>query len=194
MNNINELAKLMADKKVIAIIQAAQDPHGLTPKEIAQQTGIATNKIYYTLKKMVDHHLLEIVHQKKIKNLQEYYYSSASLIKNQNQFGQALDSNIVNISPEWVANNMEEIVQAIIYTQQQFINAFQKLQQQYQAHPQTQQESHLSYSSDQLQLSTAAEKKLTAQIYQLLANAEKQDTGTDKHSINFLFEKWPQNQ
>lgn len=191
MNNINELAKLMADKKVIAIIQAAQDPHGLTPKEIAQQTGIATNKIYYTLKKMVDHHLLEIVHQKKIKNLQEYYYSSASLIKNQNQFGQALNSNIVNISPEWVANNMEEIVQAIIYTQQQFIKAFQKLQQQYQAHPQIQQESHLSYSSDQLQLSSAAEKKLTAQIYQLLANAEKQDTGTDKHSINFLFEKWP---
>lgn len=191
MNNINELAKLMADKKVIAIIQAAQDPQGLTPKEIAQQTGIATNKIYYTLKKMVDHHLLEIVHQKKIKNLQEYYYSSASLIKNQNQFGQALGSNIVNISPEWVANNMEEIVQAIIYTQQQFINAFQKLQQQYRAHPQIQQESHLSYSSDQLQLSTAAEKKLTDQIYQLLANAEKQDTGTDKHSINFLFEKWP---
>ena len=144
MNNINELAKLMADKKVIAIIQAAQDPQGLTPKEIAQQTGIATNKIYYTLKKMVDHHLLEIVHQKRIKNLQEYYYSSASLIKNQNQFGQALGSNIVNISPEWVANNMEEIVQAIIYTQQQLINAFQKLQQQYQAHPQTQQESHLS--------------------------------------------------
>lgn len=191
MNNINELAKLMADKKVIAIIQAAQDPHGLTPKEIAQQTGIATNKIYYTLKKMVDHHLLEIVHQKKIKNLQEYYYSSASLIKNQNQFGQALNSNIVNISPEWVANNMEEIVQAIIYTQQQFIKAFQKLQQQYQAHPQIQQESHLSYSRDQLQLSAAAEKKLTAQIYQLLANAKKQDTGTDKHSINFLFEKWP---
>lgn len=191
MNNINELAKLMADKKVIAIIQAAQDPQGLTPKEIAQQTGIATNKIYYTLKKMVDHHLLEIVHQKRIKNLQEYYYSSAGLIKNQNQFGQALGSNIVNISPEWVANNMEEIVQAIIYTQQQFINAFQKLQQQYQAHPQTQQESHLSYSSDQLQLSATAEKKLTAQIYQLLANAEKQDTGTDKHSINFLFEKWP---
>lgn len=191
MNNINELAKLMADKKVIAIIQAAQDPHGLTPKEIAQQTGIATNKIYYTLKKMVDHHLLEIVHQKKIKNLQEYYYSSASLIKNQNQFGQALNSNIVNISPEWVANNMEEIVQAIIYTQQQFIKAFQKLQQQYQAHPQIQQESHLSYSSDQLQLSAAAEKKLTAQIYQLLANAKKQDTDTDKHSINFLFEKWP---
>ncbi|WP_143875676.1 winged helix-turn-helix domain-containing protein, partial [Oenococcus oeni] len=56
---VSQLAKLMADEKIIAILKATKNKKGLTSKEISKKTNIPANQLYYSTKKMLDQGLLE---------------------------------------------------------------------------------------------------------------------------------------
>ncbi|ETY74009.1 transcriptional regulator [Lactiplantibacillus fabifermentans T30PCM01] len=188
----SQLAKLMADEKVLAVIRATTDQTGLTPKQIAQATDIPINQLYYTINKLVAADLLTVVKQVKVKNLDEYYYSSYNFTHEQNTAMQAELAQFPapnNISSTWTQEHLTELMQLLLFHQQQFLTA---LETQVEAQLPAEQMTTFSAFSD-LKLSAAGEQQLRSDLLHLLANAEKNDpdsAATDKQTVNLLIEKW----
>lgn len=127
MNKVttSELIKLMSDEKVNKILLSTQEKTGLNSKEIAVSTGIPKSQLYYTLNKIVDAELLEIVKEVKVRNLVEYYYSSYTFSQFDSQLSENLNNDIgglSNISTRWAKKHIKKLIQWVVHRDQQFIN------------------------------------------------------------------------
>ncbi|MDD9149812.1 MULTISPECIES: winged helix-turn-helix domain-containing protein [unclassified Sporolactobacillus] len=194
-NVISQLAKLMADEKIIAILKATKDKKGLTSKEISKKVNIPTNQLYYSVKKMVDEGLLEVTQKKNIKNFQEFYYSSYKMTHHSSKtLSDTIDGieDGVNISAKWVEQHSKEVAQWILYETQQFLESMQADIKEYGSDPQQEVNIHAGAFSSSPKLSREAETKLLEDILLLIENAPKNDQGKDKKTINLLVEKWSQ--
>ncbi|VDG20691.1 winged helix-turn-helix domain-containing protein [Lactiplantibacillus mudanjiangensis] len=177
----SQLAKLLADDKVMAIITATKDPNGLTPKQISTATKIPLNQLYYTINKMVAADLLTVVQQLKVKNLTEYYYSSYQLTQ--------AEMSTPALSRAWVQAHPSDVTQLLLYQQQQFLT---HLEQKLETAADTELDTLLATFS-KLELSPAGTQKLRADLLNLIENAEKNDpdpAATDKQVNHLLIEKW----
>lgn len=190
---VSQLAKLMADEKIIAILKATKNKKGLTSKEISKKTNIPANKLYYSIKKMLDQGLLEISQKQNINNFQEFYYSSYKMTHQNPKIFPSLDSdseNDINISTSWIKEHDKEIVKWIIYENQQFLESLQSDIRKNGNDKEIDEDMRTSASKSSLKLSEKAEKKLMKDILLLLAKAEKNDKEKDKRTVNLLLEKW----
>ncbi|AVI93889.1 putative transcriptional regulator [Oenococcus oeni] len=190
---VSQLAKLMADEKIIAILKATKNKKGLTSKEISKKTNIPANKLYYSIKKMLDQGLLEISQKQNINNFQEFYYSSYKMTHQNPKTFPSLESDSergISISISWIKEHNKEIVKMIIYETQQFLEALQSDVQKYGSGKETAEGIRTVASKSSLKLSETAEKKLMKDIFLLLTEAEKNDKEKDKRTVNLLLEKW----
>ncbi|SYW08710.1 winged helix-turn-helix domain-containing protein [Oenococcus oeni] len=190
---VSQLAKLMADEKIIAILKATKNKKGLTSKEISKKTNIPANKLYYSIKKMLDQGLLEISQKQNINNFQEFYYSSYKMTHQNPKIFPGLDGDSesdINISTSWIKEHDKEIVKWIIYENQQFLESLQSDIRKNGNDKEIDEDIRTSASKSSLKLSEKAEKKLMKDILLLLAKAEKNDKEKDKRTVNLLLEKW----
>ncbi|OIM21623.1 transcriptional regulator [Oenococcus oeni] len=190
---VSQLAKLMADEKIIAILKATKNKKGLTSKEISKKTNIPANKLYYSIKKMLDQGLLEISQKQNINNFQEFYYSSYKMTHQKPKIFPGLDGDSesdINISTSWIKEHDKEIVKWIIYENQQFLESLQSDIRKNGNDKEIDEDIRTSVSKSSLKLSEKAEKKLMKDILLLLAKAEKNDKEKDKRTVNLLLEKW----
>ncbi|SYW10341.1 winged helix-turn-helix domain-containing protein [Oenococcus oeni] len=190
---VSQLAKLMADEKIIAILKATKNKKGLTSKEISKKTNIPANKLYYSIKKMLDQGLLEISQKQNINNFQEFYYSSYKMTHQNPKIFPSLDGDSesdINISTSWIKGHDKEIVKWIIYENQQFLESLQSDIRKNGNDKEIDEDIRTSVSKSSLKLSEKAEKKLMKDILLLLAKTEKNDKEKDKRTVNLLLEKW----
>ena len=188
---ISKFAKLIADDKVVAILNVAKDKKGLTSKEIAKQVQLPANQLYYTLKKMVAAQMLEVVEKKTINNFQEFFYSSYKMVhKTAGLVAQANadDPKRLSISVEWAKEHSAQIAQWVLYQNRQFLNVLQKNLEQ----PEKKQGDFSAFMLEStLELSATAEKKLEADLTALIKKAEdassKEKNG---RKVNILIQKW----
>lgn len=190
-NRISKFAKLIADDKVIAILNAAKDKKGLTSKEIAKQVQIPANQLYYTIKKMVEAQMLEVVGKKTINNFQEFFYSSYKMVhKTAGLIAQAKadDPKSLSISSEWAKEHSAQITQWVLYQNRQFLNALQKDLDQ----PEKKEKDFSTFMLEStIELSVAAEKKLEADLTALIKKAEDTSSkGKNNKKVNILIQKW----
>ncbi len=187
---LSRLAKLLADDKVIAILHATSEKDGLPSREISKRVKIPTSQLYYTLKKMQDENLLQIVQKKTINNLQEFYYSSY-LLTHQKQMN--TDEDALTISDDWVFKNQERVIQLILYQNQQFMASLEQS-----IRSGNEKMATSSYTSSTLMLTDDEEKQLMTKIGELLKTTRASATSSEKrHSVNLIVEKWndaPKNQ
>ncbi|AQW21343.1 transcriptional regulator [Lentilactobacillus curieae] len=186
VKRVSEFAKLMSDEKIVLILKVTNVSEGVTAKKISEKAGVPVSQLYYKIKKLVDAGLLEIVNVKSVKNLQEYYYSSAGF----RDANQEFDGNEMDVSAAWVADHSDEVAQWLLYTNQRFLDSLQYDTKMYGKATDYKQQIHSSYLTDTAQLSKEAEDKLFNDVRKLLQDAEKNDKGKDKQTINFIFEKW----
>ncbi|KRN10401.1 winged helix-turn-helix domain-containing protein [Liquorilactobacillus mali] len=191
-NIVSQLARALADEKNIKIIKTTNVQDGINIKEISKKTGIPTSQLYYPIKKLVDLELIEIVRSEHIKNLQEYYYSSFKL-NDHNGASSIIDDdkiNGLNMSADWAAEHTEELVKMFLYGTQLFIDSATKEINEYKKDSSYFDKIKTGGVFSTLKLSQEAQKKLFADIYKLLNEAEEKDQGTDKEEINFMVQKW----
>lgn len=185
---VNQFAKLMANPKVSLILNATKDKTGVTPKQISIVTKIPTNQLYYTLNKMLDADLLNVVKEVQVKNLTEKYYSSEQLTHVSEKHQAELDKfgdKMNNISSEWVQKHKEQTVQLLMLQHHEFLEAFQR--------EIDSDEPTVFSANSELELSDAGTRKLQHDIFEVLTNAEKNDpepNAKNKHQIKVLVEKW----
>ncbi|KRL04427.1 winged helix-turn-helix domain-containing protein [Liquorilactobacillus oeni] len=202
---IANLAKLMADEKVNRILTAASNNRGMTTKEIAKAVKLPVSQLYYTINKMTDAGLLEIVRQEKVKNLDEYYYSSEKLVgkasvRRLREFGFPDDElteelergEELNISPEWTAGHLNEITQLVLYRNNQFLAALQKNIKKYDEKKDNKplEFTKSSFMDNRLRLSPEADMRLWRDFLVLATKAEKEDQGKNKHEVNLMMTRW----
>lgn len=187
----SELMKLMSDEKVNKIILATQKKKGLNAKEIAEATGIPKSQLYYTLNKMIDAELLEIVKEVKVRNLVEYYYSSYAFSHFDLQLSKNLNEDIgglSNISTKWAKEHVEELIQWVVYRDQQFIN---RLDEELSSDKSPEDiESQPSFYNTEVNISIEDEEKLWQDIIKLISKAETKNTPSKKRKVNLFIKKW----
>lgn len=187
---ISQFAKLMADDKVNTILNVTGDKQGLTPKEISKATKIPTNQLYYTLNKMVDADLLEIVKQERVKNLVEHYYSSYNFRNLDTKISQEVSEDVEglgNISTNWLKEHYEDVIQWLLYRDRQYTEALQASLSKEEKPSEIQ---HPSFLNSDLELSEEAEVKLWKDIIKLVSEAEKNDQGDNKRKVDLLIKRW----
>jgi len=185
---ISKLAQLMADEKVKAIINVTKDPAGLTPKQIAKQTQLPTNQLYYTIKKMLTADILTVVRQTKVKNLDEYYYSSAQLTQNPTtELADYPDATI--ISPQWTAQHFADVTRWLLYLDQQFLTS---LTTEFQAQPVTATTgAKIMLATGDYHLSDQGRQKLRQAIMALMDQAEHDDPDPEHQElVHLLIKSW----
>lgn len=188
---VSKLAQLMADEKVTAIINATKAPTGLTPKQIAKATQLPTNQLYYTIKKMVAADLLTIVKQTKVKNLDEYYYSSY-LLTEQPSDEQALMTDypdLTDISPNWTMTHLDEMTRWLLYLDQQFLTSLtHDFKDAPVSHPA---DSPIMLATGDYQLSAQGRLQLKHAMLKLMENAEKNDPDPEHQTpLHLLIKSW----
>lgn len=190
-STVSKLAQLMADEKVSAILNVTKAPTGLTPKQISQATQLPINQLYYTIKKMLAADLLTVVKQTKVKNLDEYYYSSY-LLTQQPASEHTLMADypdFKNISPQWTTQHFDDIARWLLYLDQQFLAS---LTHDFKTEPVTDPEdSPVVLATGDYQLSPAARLKLRQTIMTMMADAEKNDPDPDQQvPVHLLIKSW----
>ncbi|KRM88988.1 winged helix-turn-helix domain-containing protein [Liquorilactobacillus vini] len=195
-NEFFKFAKLLADEKVIAILSAAKDPQGLTSKEISRKVKIPVNQLYYTVKKLVNAKMLQVTQKKTINNFQEFFYSSYRMFHQTAKVlaanEQLEDQTDLKIAPEWAKEHQAEILQLILYQDQQFIATLQKELATYQNQP-----SELStfFVSSSLTLSKDAEKNFEAELFKLIKKAQVASKNAKQvRTVKLVIKKWPDQQ
>lgn len=187
----SELIKLMSDEKVNKILLATKGKEGLTSKEISEETGIPKTQLYYTLNKMVDADLLEIVKEEKIRNLVEYSYSSYSFNQLDSKISQELSDeigNLSNISTKWAKKHLDELIQWIVYRDQQFLD---ELNEELSLDTnETTAHSQPSFYNTEINISEEAEEKLWKDIMKLMAEAQRNEDSEVNRTTNLLIKKW----
>jgi len=188
---VSKLAQLMADEKVTAIINATKAPAGLTPKQIAKATQLPTNQLYYTIKKMLAADLLTVVKQTKVKNLDEYYYSSY-LLTEQPTNERALMADypdITDIAPNWTTAHFDEMTRWLLYLDQQFLTS---LTHDFKEEPVTNpDESTIMLANADYQLSAKGRYELRQAILKLMADAKKNDPDPEHRApLHLLIKSW----
>lgn len=187
---VSELAKILADKRNIAIIKVTNTKKGITIKEIAQELKVPVSQLYYPIKKLVEVDILELVAIKQVKNLQEYYYSSYKLNDHSSITDFMHHEENLNISIEWIAKHDNDFIKLFLYKTQLFLNSatsdIAKAKQN--ANYLTETKVGGLYST--VNLSKDARNKLLLDISKLISQAEKNDTGSEKSEVNFLVERW----
>lgn len=187
---VSELAKILADKRNIAIIKVTNTKKGITIKEIAQKLKVPVSQLYYPIKKLVEVDILELVAIKQVKNLQEYYYSSYKLNDHSSITDFMHHEENLNISIEWIAKHDNDFIKLFLYKTQLFLNSatsdIAKAKQN--ANYLTETKVGGLYST--VNLSKDARNKLLLDISKLISQAEKNDTGSEKSEVNFLVERW----
>lgn len=187
---VSELAKILADKRNIAIIKVTNTKKGITIKEIAQKLKVPVSQLYYPIKKLVEVDILELVAIKQVKNLQEYYYSSYKLNDHSSITDFMHHEENLNISSEWIAKHDNDFIKLFLYKTQLFLNSatsdIAKAKQN--ANYLTETKVGGLYST--VNLSKDARNKLLLDISKLISQAEKNDTGSEKSEVNFLVERW----
>ncbi|GAB5055795.1 helix-turn-helix domain-containing protein [Companilactobacillus alimentarius] len=182
---VEQFAKLMVDNKVSRILKATRSNEGLTPKEISRITKIPNNQLYYTLKKMLDADLLEIVKQKKVKNLTENYYSSSFLNEKPNEITDS--DNTLNFSVDWIQEHAEQTLQLIMLQHHELIEALKE-------EIKMGKDVKKAFSSHgDFDLSTEGEEKLVKDLFKVMNDAEKNDPNPkseNKRHVKVQFEKW----
>lgn len=190
-STVSKLAQLMADEKVVAIINATTAPTGLTPKQIAIATKLPTAQLYYTIKKMLAADLLTVVKQTKVKNLDEYYYSSYQLTQQplEEQQLMAAHPDTMDISPQWTAQHFGELTRWLLYLDQQFLAG---LTHDFQTQPVTNPiDSTIMLAMGDYQLSPQARLKLRQSILTLMAETEKNDPDPEHQvPLHLLIKTW----
>lgn len=193
MNKVttSELIKLMSDEKVNKILLATQEKTGLNSKEIAVSTGIPKSQLYYTLNKMVDAELLEIVKEAKIRNLVEYYYSSYTFSQFDSQLSENLNNDIgglSNISTRWAKKHIKKLIQWVVHRDQQFINQLDEELSSNKSSKDT--DSQPSFYNTEINLSIEDEEKLWQEIIKLISKTETKNTSSKKRKVNLFIKKW----
>ncbi|KRM90667.1 winged helix-turn-helix domain-containing protein [Liquorilactobacillus cacaonum] len=189
-NTFSQLAKVFADEKNIKIIKATNIKKGCNIKGISEKTGIVTSQLYYPVKKLVELDLLEVVRTEQIKNLQEYYYSSYKLNDHSEISADYNNSQLdgISMSSQWVASHKEEFVKMFLYRMQMFLDTATNEMTKFQEDPNYLIRSGGIFSTPKL--SYGAQKKLFSDMYELVSQAEANDTGKNKEEFNFMIEKW----
>ncbi|MDJ1110035.1 hypothetical protein [Macrococcoides caseolyticum] len=110
---MEEYGKLLFEEKSLNIIEACKEEEK-NIKTLSQELGIPTKNLYYTVNKLCDAGLIKKTKTIKVKNLEEYYYSSSHIF----------NEGSINYDMEVIINNREEVYQAIMY---QMKKSFEKL-------------------------------------------------------------------
>ena len=182
---VEQFAKLMVDPKVGKILKATEIETGITPKQISKITKIPNNQLYYTLNKMIDADLLEIVKQEKIKNLTESYYSSSHLSQKPVNASED-DDHMLNFSKDWLKEHSQQTIQWVMLQHHELVEALkQQLEEE---------KGFTAFSAhSEFDLSAEGEKKLASDLFEVLSNAEANDPNPDakdKRHVKLQLEKW----
>ncbi|ULG74542.1 winged helix-turn-helix domain-containing protein [Macrococcus brunensis] len=94
----NDVLKVLIDEKAAKIVELTKTK-AKTTKELAKELNVKTSNLYYPIKKLLEVNALKIVEEKQIKNMTEYYYSSAHLEK-----------EAINFEFPFITENFEQLV------------------------------------------------------------------------------------
>ena len=98
MSRTNDILKILIDEKASKIVELTKEKN-LTTKELAKLMDVKTSNLYYPIKKLLEINALKIAEEKQIKNMTEYYYSSAHL-----------DKEAINFDYPFISEHFEQIV------------------------------------------------------------------------------------
>ncbi|WJP97879.1 winged helix-turn-helix domain-containing protein [Macrococcus bovicus] len=94
----NEVLKVLIDEKATKIVDLTkQEPK--TTKQLAKLLGVKNSNLYYPIKKLLEVNALKIVDERQVKNMTEYYYSSAHLA-----------TEAINFDFPFITENFDQLV------------------------------------------------------------------------------------
>ncbi|WP_369899687.1 hypothetical protein [Bacillus manliponensis] len=115
MKHTNELIKILVDEKAVKIIELTKDVPKST-KELATLMNVKNSNLYYPIKKLLEINAIQIAHEKQVKNITEYYYSSSHLLNKEG----------IIIEGEQFKEHLEGCIKYYLYLQTKLI---QKLEE-----------------------------------------------------------------
>ncbi len=94
----NEVLKVLIDEKASKIVELTKhEPK--TTKELAKLLNVKNSNLYYPIKKLLEVNALKITEERQIKNMTEYYYSSAHLA-----------TEVINFDFPFITENFDQLV------------------------------------------------------------------------------------
>lgn len=94
----NEVLKVLIDEKASKIVELTKhEPK--TTKELAKLLNVKNSNLYYPIKKLLEVNALKITEERQIKNMTEYYYSSAHLA-----------TEVINFDFPFITENFDQFV------------------------------------------------------------------------------------
>ncbi|TDM02213.1 winged helix-turn-helix domain-containing protein [Macrococcus carouselicus] len=94
----NEVLKVLIDEKASKIVELTKhEPK--TTKELAKLLNVKNSNLYYPIKKLLEVNALKITEERQIKNMTEYYYSSAHLA-----------NEAINFDFPFITENFDQLV------------------------------------------------------------------------------------